>query len=287
MDIVELEIFKTVAEQGGVNRAAAALHRVPSNVTTRVKQLEEKLGAKLFHRQGRRLVLSSEGKVLLAYADRVLRLCVEAQAALKGNTPQGTLRLGSLESTAATRLPPILARYHTTYPAVRVELVTGTSGALVNKVLSEEVEAALVAEPFSAAGLETELAFVEELVLITPKSYPKIRTPKDIGARTVLAFTTGCSYRRRLEAWLGRANIVPERVMEYGSYHAIVACAAAGSGIAVVPRAVLRAVVAEDQVAVHALPAKIAEAKTKLIWRRGHQSSVLDALRNELARKKQ
>ena len=287
MDVVELEIFKTVAEQGGVNRAAAALHRVPSNVTTRVKQLEEKLGARLFHRQGRRLVLSSEGKVLLAYADRVLRLCAEAQAALKGNTPQGTFRLGSLESTAATRLPPILARYHTTYPAVRVELVTGTSGALVNKVLSEEVEAALVAEPFSAAGLETELAFVEELVLITPKSYAKIRTPKDIGARTVLAFTTGCSYRRRLEAWLGRANIVPERVMEYGSYHAIVACAAAGSGIAVVPRAVLRAVVAEDQVAVHALPAKIAEAKTKLIWRRGHQSSVLDALRNELARKKQ
>lgn len=287
MDVVELQIFKTVAEQGGVNRAAAALHRVPSNVTTRVKQLEEKLGARLFHRQGRRLVLSSEGKVLLAYADRVLRLCAEAQAALKGNTPQGTFRLGSLESTAATRLPPILARYHTTYPAVRVELVTGTSGALVNKVLSEEVEAALVAEPFSAAGLETELAFVEELVLITPKSYPKIRTPKDIGARTVLAFTTGCSYRRRLEAWLGRANIVPERVMEYGSYHAIVACAAAGSGIAVVPRAVLRAVVAEDQVAVHALPAKIAEAKTKLIWRRGHQSSVLDALRNELARKKQ
>lgn len=287
MDVVELQIFKTVAEQGGVNRAAAALHRVPSNVTTRVKQLEEKLGARLFHRQGRRLVLSSEGKVLLAYADRVLRLCAEAQAALKGNTPQGTFRLGSLESTAATRLPPILARYHTTYPAVRVELVTGTSGALVNKVLSEEVEAALVAEPFSAAGLETELAFVEELVLITLKSYPKIRTPKDIGARTVLAFTTGCSYRRRLEAWLGRANIVPERVMEYGSYHAIVACAAAGSGIAVVPRAVLRAVVAEDQVAVHALPAKIAEAKTKLIWRRGHQSSVLDALRNELARKKQ
>lgn len=287
MDVVELEIFKTVAEQGGVNRAAAALHRVPSNVTTRVKQLEEKLGTRLFHRQGRRLVLSSEGKVLLAYADRVLRLCSEAQAALKGNAPQGTLKLGSLESTAATRLPPILARYHTTYPAVRVELVTGTSGALVNKVLGEEVEAALVAEPFSAAGLEAELAFVEELVLITPKSYPKIRTPKDIGARTVLAFTTGCSYRRRLEAWLGRANIVPERVMEYGSYHAIVACAAAGSGIAVVPRSVLRAVAAEDQVAVHALPAKVAEAKTKLIWRRGHQSSVLDALRNELARKKQ
>jgi len=66
MDLVELRIFKAVAEQGGVTRAAAALHRVQSNVTTRVKQLEERIGAKLFHRQGRRLVLSPQGKVLYA-----------------------------------------------------------------------------------------------------------------------------------------------------------------------------------------------------------------------------
>jgi len=69
MDLVELQIFKAVAEQGGVTKAAAALHRVQSNVTTRVKQLEERLGTKLFHRQGRKLVLSSEGKVLLDYAE--------------------------------------------------------------------------------------------------------------------------------------------------------------------------------------------------------------------------
>ena len=79
MDLVALQIFKTVAEQGGITRAAAALHRVQSNVTTRVKQLEERLGTKLFHRQGRRLVLSSEGKVLLDYADRMLRLSNEAR----------------------------------------------------------------------------------------------------------------------------------------------------------------------------------------------------------------
>lgn len=285
MDLVELQIFKAVAEQGGITKAAATLHRVQSNVTTRVKQLEERLGTKLFHRQGRRLVLSSEGKVLLAYADRLLRLSTEAQAALKGNTPQGLLRLGSLESTAATRLPPLLSRYHLAYPAVRLELVTGTSGALVGKVLSEALEAAFVAEPFSAADLEAELAFTEELVLIAPRSFARIKTPKDLGARTVLAFATGCSYRRRLEAWLGRSNVVPERVMEYGSYHAIVACAAAGSGVAVVPRSVLRTVGAEDQVTVHPLPAHVANAKTRLIWRRGHQSSALDALRQELRRR--
>jgi DNA-binding transcriptional LysR family regulator len=282
MDLVELKIFKAVAEQGGVTKAAASLHRVQSNVTTRVKQLEERLGTKLFHRQGRKLVLSSEGKVLLSYADRLLQLSSEAHAAVKGHAPHGLFRLGTLESTAATRLPPVLARYHRTYPAVRLELVTGTSGALVDRVLRGEIEAAFVAEPFTARGLESEHAFTEELVLITPKGHAPVKAPKDIDQRVVLAFTTGCSYRRRLETWLGRASVVAERVMEYGSYHAITACVAAGGGIAVVPRSVLRVVGAESQVGVHALPPAIAKARTLLVWAHGHQSTPLSALREEL-----
>jgi DNA-binding transcriptional LysR family regulator len=282
MDLVELKIFKTVAEQGGITKAAAALNRVQSNVTTRVKQLEERLGAKLFHRHGRRLVLSSEGKVLLAYADRLLSLSSEAQAAIKGHAPHGVFRLGSLESTAGTRLPPVLARYHRAHPAVRLELVTGTSGALVDKVLRGEIEAAFVAEPFPEKNLDMLHAFTEELVLITPKTHARVRTPKEIDHRVVLAFTTGCSYRRRLEAWLGRSSIVAERVMEYGSYHAITACVAAGGGIAVVPKSVLAVVGAESQVAVHALPAQVARARTMLVWPRGHQSAALTALREEL-----
>jgi DNA-binding transcriptional LysR family regulator len=282
MDLVELRIFKAVAEHGGVTKAAAALHRVQSNVTTRVKQLEQRLGARLFNRQGRKLVLSSEGRVLLAYAERLLRLSSEAQAALKGHAPHGLFRIGALESTAATRLPPVLARYHRAYPAVRLELVTGTSGALVDKVLREEVEAAFVAEPFPSRNLELQHTFTEELVLITPKSHPRVRAPGDLAQRTILSFATGCSYRRRLETWLGRSSVVAERVMEYGSYHAIVACTAAGSGIALVPRSVLRLAGAEAQVAVHPLPPKVAHARTMLVWRRGHQSSALEALRKEL-----
>jgi DNA-binding transcriptional LysR family regulator len=282
MDLVELQIFKAVAEQGGITKAAAALHRVQSNVTTRVKQLEEHLGTKLFHRQGRRLVLSSEGKVLLAYAERLLRLSSEAQAALRGHGPHGVFRLGTLESTAATRLPVVLARYHRSYPAVRLELSTGTSGALVDRVLRGEIEAAFVAEPFPAKNLETLHAFSEELVLITPKDHPRVASPKDIESRVVFAFTTGCSYRRRLEAWLGRASVVAERVMEYGSYHAITACVAAGSGIAVVPKSVLRATGMEAQLAVHPLPPRIAQARTMLVWPRGHRSAPPEALRHEL-----
>lgn len=284
MNLVELAIFKAVAEQGSITRAAAAMHRVPSNVTTRVKQLESRLGVSLFHREGRRLALSSEGKVLLGYAERLLRLSNEAQAAVLSNTPRGLFRLGSLESTAAARLPSILSSYHRAHPDVRLELVTGTSTALANRVRSEELDAAFVAEPFQAADLDTQLAFKEELVLVSARSAKPVLGPADIGSRNILAFTTGCSYRRRLEAWLGRARIVPERIMEYGSYHAIVACAAAGGGVGVVPSSVIAAIGAHQQVATYPLPAKVARAKTQLAWRRGFQSSALDALRRELRR---
>jgi len=279
VDLAALEIFKAVAEHGGVNKAAARLHRVPSNVTTRVKQLEERLGTKLFVREGGRLTLSGEGRVLLGYASQLLRLSSEAQAAMATGKPRGTLRIGALESTAAARLPAVLSRYHRLYPEVQVELTTGTSGALVNRVLARELEAAFVAEPFNAAGLEGQTAFTEEIVLVTPKGHARVRAPRDLGTLTVIAFANGCSYRRRLEAWLGGAKLNPAQVMEFQSYHAILACVAAGTGIAVVPRSVLDLTPAKARLNVTRLPAAIAQARTQLVWRSGHHSTPLEMLK--------
>ena len=286
IDLDSLHIFKAVVDYGGITKAAAQLNRVQSNITTRVKNLEERLGVKLFQRRQGKMILSSEGRLLLAYAERLLRLSSEAEAALCSGIPRGTLRIGTMESTAAARLPPLLARFHNIYPDVQIELVTGTSGALIGKVHRFDVEAAFVAEPFPVSELETQLAFTEELVLITPRSSPAIRKPKDLQNRTVIAFATGCSYRRILEDWLGMSSVVPDRVLELGSYHAIVACVAAGSGIAIVPRSVLGAVRAENEVAVFPLPERVARAKTHLVWRAGHQSFALSALRSELQLKK-
>lgn len=284
MDLAALRIFKAVVEQGGVNRAAAKLHRVPSNITTRVRRLEEQLGTKLFIRDRRRLVLSADGKLLLTYADQLLRLALEAETALRNGKPRGTLRIGALESTSATRLPPVLSRYHQLYPDVQIELMTGTSGALVSHVHKQDVEAAFVAEPFNAQGLESQQVFVEELALISPKTFGHIRSPGDVGNRTVIAFATGCSYRGRLERWLGSGNALPDRVLEFQSYHAIVACVAAGSGIAIVPRSVIETTVGRREIRVTRLPSDIAKARTKLIWRTGHHSVALEAMKKILTR---
>jgi DNA-binding transcriptional LysR family regulator len=117
IDLESLAIFRAVVQEGGVVRAAGKLNRVPSNVTTRVRQLEEYLGVKLFRREGRSLSLSAEGQTLLNYSVRLLRLADEAVNELRTGKPQGMFRLGALESTAGSRLAPILSRYHAEIPA--------------------------------------------------------------------------------------------------------------------------------------------------------------------------
>ncbi|HYG44436.1 MAG TPA: LysR substrate-binding domain-containing protein, partial [Bordetella sp.] len=231
-----------------------------------------------------RLVLSAQGRLLLDYAERLLRLSDEAQAALRDGTPRGLLRVGTMESTAAARLPPILAAYHGAWPQVSIELVSGTSGALVNKIHRGEIEAAFVAQPYAEEGLDGVLAFTEELVLISPLAGVPVATAQDLRDATLIAFSTGCSYRRILEAWLAQENVAAGRTMEFASYHAIVACVAAGAGVAIVPRSVLDILQAAQTLRVCALPPPFVRARTMLVWRRGHQSPALDALRAELPR---
>lgn len=277
IDLESLAIFRAVVEEGGVTKAAAKLHRVPSNVTTRMRQLEEFLGVQLFRREGRTLSLSAEGRTLLNYSVRLLRLADEAINELRTGRAQGTFRLGSLESTAGSRLAPILSYYHADNPGVIVELVTGTTGALVNRVMNFEIEAAFVSEPFTAVELATLPVFQEELVLITSKEITRVRTAKNLSGSTMIAFAHGCSYRKRLEDWLGHENVMPQRALEFGSYQGMIACVAAGTGFAIVPKSVLIALQATDKVNQHALPKRVSTNRTHLVWR-GQPSLALQGL---------
>ena len=122
MDLADLPDFSDSGERRRRHSRGGTLHRVQSNITTRVRQLEEDLGVALFIRAGKRLHLSPTGKVLLEYADRLLDLAQEARVAVRDNTPRGPLRLGAMESTAAIRLPAPLSEFHRRYPDVKLDL---------------------------------------------------------------------------------------------------------------------------------------------------------------------
>src|SRR5918998_4300469 len=277
MDLDDLHIFRCVVREGGVTRAADRLHRVPSNVTTRIKQFEGRLGVSLFRRQGRGLILTDVGRTLLGHAERLLRMADMAEQELRSGVVRGVLRLGSLESAAGARLPPVLSAFHARHPDVSIELQTGTTSALLRLLERFEVEAAFVSEPFETGSLSSVPAFDEELVLISAKGAPALRRAADLGGQTLLAFPHGCSYRRRLIEWLAEGDASPGRILDLGSYHALVACVAAGTGAAIVPAEVLDQVVLGAAVERHPLPTRLRINRTHLVWS-GEASPAMQAL---------
>ncbi len=282
LDLRALEIFRTVAVEGGVSKAAIKLNRVQSNISTRIKQLEHHLGKNLFLRQNRGLKLTPDGHLLLSYAERLLQLSMEASEALNGGKPSGVFRIGTMESTAAARLPEILSRYHQLYPDVEIELETDTAGGLMDRLLNYDVEIAFAAEPVSFETISTQPVFEETLVLVVPQSFPPLENTSEISGKTVVAFKTGCAYRRYLEEWLLESGIVPGGVIAMGSYVAILACVSAGAGFAAIPQSVLDTVSSKGQFRLYPLPDKVARIKTLLAWRSDYQSVKLDALKQLL-----
>jgi DNA-binding transcriptional LysR family regulator len=282
MNFADLQVFKSVVEEGGVIRAASKLHRVPSAVTTRIKQLEASIGVKLFHRDRQRLHLSPAGALLLDYADRLIRLSDEARDVVSGTSPRGALKLGALESTTASRLPPVLSAFHARYRDVRLELVTGTNDALLSQLAERQLDAAFIAESPPSRAFDHVPVFSERLSLISSADHPPIKRPSDVEGCSLIAFPEGCAYRRVLQRWLGRDSLATFRVLELCSYHAIVACVTAGAGIALMPESVLD-VIPQAAIRRHAIPKAQARITTPLVWRRGEMSPSVLALRTLIA----
>lgn len=281
LELAALDIFRTVAAEGSVTRAAEQLRRAQSNVTTRVRQLESELGTELFLREGKRMALTPEGQVLLGYADRLLALAEEARQALRPGQPTGRLRLGSMESTAASRLPAPLARLHSRWPDVGLELSTAPTRELLERLRAHTLDAVLVAWPPGQApdpALETRPVFVEELLLVLPAGHPPVKHPQDVQAASLAVFEPGCTYRRIAQDWFASRATQPQ-LLELNSYHAILACVAGGGCAGVVPRSVLE--LSPQAAMLRQQP--LTTISTLLVWRQGYRSAALDALQQVLA----
>lgn len=279
MDLGDLAIFQAVLQEGGITAAARRLHRVQSNITTRIKQLEDSLGVALFERDGRGVRPTAAAQVLAGYSERLLALADEARAAVISDHPRGALRLGAMENTAAVRLPPLLASFHQHYPQVQLELRTGPTASMVTAVLAGELDCALVCGPVSDPRLDSQPFCQETLLLISALG---ARVGPAYGPQTLLAFDHGCAYRQRLERWLQESGCVVSRLVELDSYHAMISCAASGMGIALVPEALLAMTPAAGHVARHPLPAHLACADTVFIRRKGVRMPAIDAFQSQL-----
>lgn len=269
MDLQALRIFQLVAELGSISQAARELNYAQSNVTTKIQQLETDLQTTLFYRHNRGTTLTSKGKILLSYTEKILRLIEETQTVISDEqTPKGPLIIGSMETTAAVRLPALLSKYHREYPNVDLTLKTGPTEQHIQGVLRYELDAAFVAGPVDRPELLQKTVIEEELVLITDMMHSPISSITDIQARTLLVFRTGCSYRARLEQWLHHEGVIPYKIMEFGTLEAIIGCVSAGLGISLLPRSVIDKYVHEGALRQHTIPEPYGKVKTIFIYRK-------------------
>ena len=279
MNLADLRIFKAVVDEGGVTRAAAKVNRVQSNLSARIRHLEQDLGRQLFERSGRRMLLTPEGRRLYESAGRLLLLAEEVRAGLADGTPGGHLRIGAMESTAATRLPEILARFHRQHPGTHIELSTGTARALQDRLIAGEIDLALSAGDCKHDALLASAAFRENLILVLP---PGADSGFDLGLASLIAFPAGCAYRGIVGAWLRARDTTPPRIVELASYHAILACVAGGMGWAIVPESLLEIYPQRGLLTTRALPRSVARQTTWLLRRRHSASPSAEAFRAAL-----
>jgi DNA-binding transcriptional LysR family regulator len=271
MEIRDLRIFLSVVQNRSISKAAEELHYVQSNVTARIKLLEERLGTTLFHRKSKGVELTVSGHLLLDYAKRIVQLAKEAESAVTDqNEPKGKLSIGSMETTAAVRLPLLLADYHRSYPQVELNLVTGPSEASIKRLLNYEVDGALVAGEVNQEFLIAEKAFEEELVLVTPYHLKDIDHLLNL---TILVFRAGCSYRAQLERWLRETRKLPYRIMEFGSIEGILGCVSAGMGVSFLPRSVIETQQKQNNFSLHSIPREFGHMTTWFVMRRNENTS--------------
>src|SRR6185312_13269169 len=292
MELSDLSTFSAVFRCGGITRAASELCTVPSNVTNRIKALEAELGVPLFERHSRGMTLTGAGRRLLPYVDRLTVLSREAIAATRDNgVPKGPLAIGSMETTAAVRLPLLLAHFHRTCPAVQLTLRTGPTAALVDGVLDGLFDGAFVCGPIDHPELAVISAFREELVLVTAQRWTSLavlRKETPAAGPTALVFRTGCSYRQRLEQVFAEFGWPSAARLEFGTLDGIIGCVAADMGVTLLPRTVVERSDQNGNISIHSLSASQSRVDTLFIRRRSaHQNSALDGFASGLTKARQ
>jgi DNA-binding transcriptional LysR family regulator len=241
MQLKSLRIFEAVCSTGSFGAAAQRLHTVQSNVTAHIKKLEEELQVQLMERSSGPVRLTPAGQTLLPHAQQMLHTHDATCALFAGALPpRGGLRIGAMESTAALRLPGVLAKVYQAYPQIDLQLRTGPTAVLLDDLARGALDCAFVAGQPPHPRWWVQPVFQEELVLVGPVPMQGLPSPDVLLQTPFLAFRQGCSYRQRIELLLASQGITSARIMELGTLDAILGCVAAGMGYALMPQALMQ-----------------------------------------------
>ena len=229
-----------------MTKAAVLLNTVQSNVSARIKRLEDQLGATLIVRGSRKLRLTAEGEALMPFALRLEELFrdMNTQFGRDDRPQEGSIRIGAIETFAASHLVGLIAGFTERHPSAEISVQTGGTNSLWEKIVKSELDVAFVSRRANESAFFEEKIFEDELVVIARQSMVSLEDlARPENAKTkILVQRSGCSFTARLSDYLREAG-APQRPMHaVGTLEGVIGSVRAGGGIAVLPRSYLNQV---------------------------------------------
>ena len=242
MEIRQLRAFVAIAETGTFTAGALRVHVTQAAISMQIRQLESEIGARVFVRAPRHVILTEAGEQLLRRARHILRehdAALDEIAELAG-AERGRLRIGSASAMVLTeQLPSILKELRKQHPAAEIAVTSGTSEVLVDQILAGEVDIAFVSLPVDVRGIKTERLSEDQLVAIAS---PQHRLAKQ---RTISAYTLagerlilgerGGNTRRLIDQFFAQAGVTIRVAMELSRQQAIKRMVEEDMGVGIVP----------------------------------------------------
>lgn len=243
MELRQLRIFTTVAEEGSFTRAAQKMGYAQSNLTTQVRLLEEEFNTKLFERLGKRIALTADGDKLLFHAKRLLKYADEIKDTLTSSPePNGILNIGIAESLCIFKLPALLKEYSRLYPRVKLVIRQGTPLDFQRWLHDNTIDVAFSLDNIIRDDdLLVRILCEEPMIIVANCEHPRAAQGHfelgDIGTESFIFTERDCSYRSVIEKHLSESKIQPLSSYEFDSIEAIKQFVLSGLGIALLPHA--------------------------------------------------
>lgn len=246
LNLKHLRYFWSVATHGSITKAAEVLFLTPQTISGQLRDLEHQVGAKLFEKDGRNLVLSETGRLVFSYADEMFRLGIELQDVLSGHTPGASL---TLKVGVAMVVPKLLA-YRVLEPVLQmdesvrlicheaplVDLLANLSVHKLDVVLADcPISPTLNIRAYNHVLGESGISFFS-----TPDLAKALEPgfPGSLDGAPMLMPSGGSTLRRDLEAWFERTDISPDIVAEFDDRALMKAFGERGTGVFTSPTAV-------------------------------------------------
>jgi LysR family transcriptional regulator, cell division regulator len=236
MELTDLKVFLRIADEGNITRAAEQLGYVQSNVTARVKKLENELGIPLFNRHSNGVTLTEKGRMFRDYACSILNLSEEAVRAVQETPyPSGSLTIGVVDTVHCGHFIKSLSDYQTMYPDVTLSLLTGSSSELIAQVLNYQLDGAFVTGNIPPK-LVADYVEEDEVKLLTKS---KEQPFPDLAVTKWAVAPTGCPFRNILERWLLSEGIPLTNMIEVSSLETQLGIVRSGLAATLLPSSVL------------------------------------------------